>query len=268
MSRKKYPAKAYNNLDFLNSPDARTIRMLCEYAEPMARFEKHGIKNFVVFFGSARNVSKKAARKELKEIEARMAEPNPGAELIKAKTIAESKLRMSRYYEEAADLAELLAEWSKSLPPERQFGVCSGGGPGIMEAANLGASRAGCETVGLNISLPYEQKPNPYISEGLGFDFHYFFMRKFWFVHLAKALITFPGGFGTFDEMFEVLTLQQTKKLPYKIPVVIYGSEYWERVINFEAMVEMGVIDREDLELFEFANTPQEALECLKRRMV
>lgn len=136
-----------------------------------------------------------------------------------------------------------------------------------MEAANLGASRAGSETIGLNISLPYEQYPNLYVSEGLGFEFHYFFMRKFWFVHLAKALITFPGGFGTFDETFEVLTLEQTNKLTHKIPVVMYGSEYWNRVINFEAMVEMGMINRADLDLFEFADTPQEALESLKRRM-
>ncbi len=268
MTSEKYPEKAYKNLEFLNSSDARTIRMMCEYAEPLIRFEKHGVRNTIVFFGSARIVSEQAAQKEIREIEKLMADSNSNEGLARAKSAAEAKLAMSRYYDEAAKLAEILAKWSKSFPEEQQFVICSGGGPGIMEAANLGASRAGARTIGLNISLPYEQAPNPYISEDLGFEFHYFFMREFWFVHLAKALIVFPGGFGTFDELFEVLTLEQTKKLPNRMPVIMYGSEYWDKVIDFDVMVESGTIDRADVDLFQYANTPQEALKCLEERMI
>ena len=267
MARSKYTEKAYKDLEFLSSPAARTIRMMCEYTEPLTRFEKHGVRNTIVFFGSARIRSGEAAQKELREIEKLMANSNPGEELMEARSVADAKLGMARYYDEAVELAEILTKWSKSLPEERHFAVCSGGGPGIMEAANLGASRAGGKSIGLNISLPYEQKPNPYISENLGFEFHYFFMRKFWLVHLAKALIVFPGGFGTLDEVFEVLTLEQTRKLPNKMPVVMYGSKYWRSVVNFDAMVKQGMIDRADLDLFEFADTPQEAFECLKTKL-
>jgi len=267
MAKGGHTEKAYKNLEFLNSPSARTIRILCEYTEPLTRFEKYGVKNTIVFFGSARIQPREIALKELKKIEKLMAGSNPGEELIKSKSIADAKLKMSRYYEEAAELAEMLARWSKSLPKDQQFAICSGGGPGIMEAANLGASRASGESIGLNISLPHEQQPNPYISENLAFEFHYFFMRKFWFVHLAKALLAFPGGFGTFDELFEILTLEQTRKLPKKLPVIMYGPEYWREVVDFDAMVKQGVIDRSDLDLFEFADTPQEAFECLKMKL-
>ena len=255
MAKSRHTEKAYKNLEFLSSPSARTIRILCEYAEPLMRFEKYGVKNTIVFFGSARIQSREVARKELKRIEKLIAGSNPSEDLMESKRIADAKLEMSRYYDEAAELAEMLARWSKSLPEDQQFVICSGGGPGIMEAANLGASRAFGESIGLNISLPYEQEPNPYISENLAFEFHYFFMRKFWFVHLAKALLVFPGGFGTFDELFEVLTLGQTQKLQNKVPVVMYGSEYWRNVVNFDAMVKQGMIDRADMELFEFVDT-------------
>ena len=267
MTGRKYPEKAYNNLEFLNSPVARTIRIMCEYTEPLTRFEKYGVKNTVVFFGSARIRPEQTAREELRKIEKLIADANPSEELIKAKSIAEARVGMSKYYDEAAELAEILTEWAKSLPEERQFIICSGGGPGIMEAANLGASRAGGKSIGLNISLPFEQNPNPYISENLGFEFHYFFMRKFWFVHIAQALIVFPGGFGTLDELFEVLTLEQTRKLRNRVPVIMYGSEYWHKMLNFDFMVEQGVVSQADLDLFDFANTPKEAFKCLQRKL-
>ncbi|MBD3184038.1 lysine decarboxylase [Candidatus Poribacteria bacterium] len=236
----KRPKKAYKNLNFLNSPAARTIRILCEYTEPSARFAKYNIKNTVVFFGSAR---------------------------IRPEKQANSKLDLSRYYKDAVILSQRLTEWSLSLPEERQFVVCSGGGPGIMEAANLGASKAGGKSIGLNISLPFEQKPNPYISEELGFEFHYFFMRKLWFVHLAKCVLVFPGGFGTFDELFEVLTLEQTKKLPTRIPILMYGSEYWKKVVNFDIMLEEGVISKEDLDLFDFCDDTEKAFDYIKGKL-
>ena len=267
MANEKYPEKAYKNLEFLSSPAARTIRVMCEYTEPLTRFEKYGVKNTIVFFGSARIRSEQAVRERLAEINKLMAGSEPGEDLMKARNAAETQLKMSRYYEEAAELSQILIEWSKSLPEEKQFAICSGGGPGIMEAANLGACRAGGKSIGLNISLPYEQKPNPYISDNLTLEFHYFFMRKFWLVHLAEALIVFPGGFGTFDELFEVLTLEQTKKLPNRVPVVMYGSDYWKEIVNFDFMVEQGMIDQADLELFKFADTPQEAFGCLKARL-
>jgi len=265
MFSKKSPEKAYKNLEFLNSPDARTIRIICEYTETLTRFERYGVKNTVVFFGSARILPERVAQEKLKETRELTDNSNPAEELVREQRIVEAKLEMSRYYDEAVELAEILAEWSKSLPEERQFAICSGGGPGIMEAANLGASRAGGKSIGLNISLPHEQVPNPYISENLAFEFHYFFMRKFWLVHLAKALIVFPGGFGTLDELFEVLTLEQTRKLPNRVPVLMYGSEYWTKVINFEAMVELGMIAQSDLDLFKFADNPREAFEYLKK---
>ncbi len=268
MAQGKDVEKAYRNLEFLAAPAARTIRMMCEYTEPLTRFEKYEVESTIVFFGSARIHSGDAARKELRKVEKSMAESHCSAELMETKNILEARLKMSRYYDEAAELSEALTIWSKSLPQEKQLHICSGGGPGIMEAANLGASRAGGKSIGLNISLPFEQNPNPYISEDLGFEFHYFFMRKFWFIHLAKVLIVFPGGFGTFDELFEVLTLQQTEKLPSKIPVVMYGSEYWKRAVNFDFMVEEGVIGQGDLDLFDFADTPQEAMDCIKRKLM
>ena len=267
MRTRRYPEKAYKNLEFLNSAAARTVRMTCEYAEPLKRFEEYGVRSTIVFFGSARIASEQAAQKELRDIEKLAAGGSPGGELMRSRGLAESRLAMSRYYDEAAKLAELLTIWSESLPEDQQFAICSGGGPGIMEAANLGASRAGGKSIGLNISLPHEQEPNPYVSENLAFDFHYFFMRKFWFVHLAQALIVFPGGFGTLDELFEVLTLVQTRKLPNRMPVVMYGLEFWKTAVNFDFMVEHGVISRSDLQLFEFADTPQEAIERLKAKL-
>ena len=226
---------AYFDESFITSEGARPLRILAEYLEPLERFRRLGVRDTIVFFGSAR-----------------LTPDGP----------------LGRYYAEARELARLVTLWSKGLAThEHRYVVCSGGGGGIMEAANRGASEAGGRTVGLNISLPHEQRPNPYITRELLFEFHYFFMRKLWFAHLARALVAFPGGFGTLDELMEVLTLAQTRKLEGPIPVVLYGRAYWNEVINFDALVRHGTIAREDLELFQFADTPADALAILRARL-
>src|ERR1035437_7906155 len=244
---------AYENLSFLNSADGRLIRIVSEYMEPLARIRREQIQDTVVFFGSARFRGREEADHELELLEnTGSREPAPSHEQpAKAPEIAAGKasdlqrkravaaVEMARYYEDARRLAGLLTTWTKTIPSRRhRFVVTSGGGPGIMEAANRGAHEAGGKTIGLNIRLPSEQGPNPYISKNLHFEFHYFFMRKFWFAYLAKALVVFPGGFGTMDEMFEILTLVQTEKLSKTIQVLLYGREYWERVLHFEPMIE------------------------------
>ncbi|MCZ6677484.1 MAG: TIGR00730 family Rossman fold protein [Candidatus Poribacteria bacterium] len=257
--------KAFQNPDFLNGPDARIIRILSEFLDPQSRFDAQNIHRTIVFFGSARIRSKEESIQKVEAINQEiLAHPDLESELLPQLKEAEHQLLMSNYYEEAVETARLLTEWSLTLPPEEQLIVCSGGGPGIMEAANRGAVCAGGKSIGLNISLPYEQFPNPYISPDLQFEFHYFFMRKLWFVDLAVALVIFPGGFGTFDELMEVLTLVQTGKIRKKMPIVVYGTEYWDEVINFESMVKWGTISAEDLDLFHFVDTPQEAAEYLK----
>ena len=226
---------AYEQPAFLESEEARPLRILAEYLEPLDRFRRAGVHDTIVFFGSAR---------------LRPADP------------------LGRYYEEARELARLVTEWSKSLSPHsHRYVVCSGGGGGIMEAANRGAADAAGNTIGLNISLPREQHPNPYVTHALLFDFHYFFMRKLWFAHLARALIAFPGGLGTLDELTEFLTLAQTRKLSRDIPVILYGSEYWKEILNFEALHRHGMIDAADLNLFQFADEPAAALAILKQRL-
>ncbi len=224
---------AYKNEAFLDSDEGRPLRILAEYLEPLAAFRREHVHDTIVFFGSAR-----------------LTEDGP----------------LGRYYGEARELARLVTEWSKSLPHgAHRFVVCSGGGGGIMEAANRGASDAAGKTIGLNIGLPHEQRPNPYITRELLFEFHYFFMRKLWFMHLARALVAFPGGFGTLDELMETLTLAQTRKLHGKIVIVLYGSSYWREVLNFDALVRHGTIAEEDLDLFQFADDPQSALGILQR---
>ena len=224
---------AYLNDKFLNSPDARALRMLSEFLEPLAHFRREKVRDTVVFFGSAR--------------------------------LREGDGPLARYYDEARSLAKMLTEWSQQFTNNTyRFVVCSGGGPGIMEAANRGAWEAEGKTVGLNIGLPFEQFPNPYITPELSFEFHYFFMRKFWFAYLAKALVVFPGGFGTMDEMMEILTLTQTQKLAKRMTVLLYGTDYWKEIINFEALVKYGMIAPEDLNLFQFADDPATAFELLK----
>jgi hypothetical protein len=253
---------AYENEPFLNSPDGRILRMLAEYVEPYSRFRREQIQDTVVFFGSARFHSQSVAQKSLSTLEL---SPSQGGDQERLHKRALAAVDMARYYEDARRLAYMLTEWSIHIPARRRrFVVTTGGGPGIMEAANLGAHEAGGKTIGLNINLPFEQSANPYITPALNFEFHYFFMRKFWFAYLAKALVIFPGGFGTMDELFEILTLAQTQKLAKKILVVIYGSEYWNRVINFQAMVDAGTIAAGDMELFCLADDPGKAFEFLR----
>ncbi len=259
---------AYENKKFLDGPDGRILRILSEYQEPLARFRRERIQDTIVFFGSARFHSRSDAEETLMLLEKPgSAKPAPPEEQERVSR-AKSDVKMARYYEEARELAFLLTKWSKTLGQARhRFVVCTGGGPGIMEAANRGAFDAGGKSIGLNINLPFEQIPNPYLTPELNFEFHYFFMRKLWFAYLAKALVVFPGGFGTFDELFELLTLAQTEKLAKRMSVIVYGKEYWDRVINFEALVEAGTISPRDLDLFQFANSPQEAFECLRTHL-
>jgi uncharacterized protein (TIGR00730 family) len=264
-TKKTKPAPlAYKNEPFLNSPDGRILRLLSEYIEPLSRFRREQIQDTVVFFGSARIHSCDDAQNRVTDVEGNFAHVPAAQQAIDMKR-AQAAVDMARYYEDARRLAYLLTEWSIQIPAKRRrFVVTTGGGPGIMEAANLGAQEAGGKTIGLNINLPFEQNPNPHITPSLNFEFHYFFMRKFWFAYLAKALVIFPGGFGTLDELFEILTLAQTEKLAKKILVVIYGSAYWKKIINFDAMAEAGVISSEDLDLFKIADSPEESFEYLK----
>lgn len=269
MKTNKVPDRAYINLEFLRSSEARTIRILSEFLEPQRRFKKHGVKNTVVFFGSARIKEPTIARKNFREILLRTKKAEKiTARLNKKLEDIKIDVKMSQYYEEAIHLSKLLTRWSKSLSENQQFAICSGGGPGIMEAANRGALLAGGRSIGLNITLPFEQGSNQHITSGLSFQFHYFFMRKFWFVYLAKALVIFPGGFGTLDELFEVLTLVQTKKVTKKVAIVIYGKEYWNEVINFNAMMKYKTISAKDLNLFKIVDSPEEAFTYLKRELV
>jgi uncharacterized protein (TIGR00730 family) len=231
-----HPVLAYHDENFLTSDEARPLRIMAEYLQPLRAFREAKVSETVVFFGSAR---------------LRADGPN------------------GRYVEEATELARQVTEWSLSLPDNgHRLVVCSGGGPGIMEAVNRGAALAGGRSVGLNIGLPHEQRPNPYITPELSFEFHYFFMRKLWFAHLARAIVVFPGGFGTFDELFEMLTLAQTRKLDRNMVVLLYGSSYWKEVINFEALVRHGVIGPRDLELFSFVDDPATALARLRQGIV
>ena len=260
----KPAALAYRNEPFLSSPDGRILRILAEYQEPLSRFRREQIQDTVVFFGSARFQGGDAARNNLTTVEKNDAQISPLQHENSLKR-ARAAVDMARYYEDARRLAFLLTEWSIQIPARRRrFVVTTGGGPGIMEAANLGAHEAGGKSIGLNINLPFEQNPNSYITPSLNFEFHYFFMRKFWFAYLAKALVIFPGGFGTIDELFEILTLAQTDKLAKKILVVIYGSEYWHRIMNFQAFVDAGTVAAEDLNLFKFVDSPEDAFTFLR----
>jgi uncharacterized protein (TIGR00730 family) len=241
----------YLNPDFIKSPAARTMRILSEYLEPADRLRRAGIRDTIVFFGSARTLSPEQAANELAKVNEQIAGMETATpELMAARSRAEIAVRLGRYYQNAEDLARRLTAWSKSLSGNHDFIICSGGSGGMMEAANRGAALAGGKTIGFNIELPHEQGVNEYIPRELVFNFHYFFMRKFWFVYLAKALIIFPGGFGTMDELFEVLTLIQTRKPRKSMPIVLFGNEYWDEVLNFDAFVRWGTINAADLEIF------------------
>ena len=254
---------AYHDQEFLESADARPIRLLAEYLEPARRFRRENIQDTVVFFGSARVHSRQDAERALEELQKKRGRKSSDYAMLLKRT--RKAIKWSRYYEEARELAGRLTEWSMSLEePRRRFVVTSGGGPGIMEAANRGASEAGGKTIGLNIRLPFEQGPNRYITKGLHFEFHYFFMRKFWFAYLAKALVIFPGGFGTLDEMFEILTLAQTQKLSKKLAVVLYGPDYWNEVMDIAPMAKWGMISPDDLGYLQPASTPEEAFTILR----
>jgi uncharacterized protein (TIGR00730 family) len=259
---------AYLNEEFLETAEARPIRILSEYLEPLQRFKQQKIQDTVVFFGSARVDSRERAERALATLRARGqrdADLQYQTELSKTS----KALQWARYYEEARELARMLTAWSTTLQSENhRFVVTSGGGPGIMEAANRGAREGGGKTIGLNIRLPFEQDANPYITDGLRFEFHYFFMRKFWFAYLAKALVIFPGGFGTCDELFEILTLVQTDKLSKKIGVILYGSDYWDQVLNFGPMAQWGAIAEADLDLLHRADSPSDAFELLQGHLI
>jgi uncharacterized protein (TIGR00730 family) len=296
--------KAYQNEEFLQSPEGRLLRIMSEYMEPRARLWREKIRDTIVFFGSARITSREEAQAKKQQVEHSahvVARMKGSEEIIKeleaTRKMAEMRLQFSRYYEEAAELARLLTEWSvhvamsdyerelrkqqdgkervpfvsteavRSHSFRQRYVICSGGGPGIMEAANKGAALAGGRSIGLNISLPYEQMPNSYITDDLNFEFHYFFMRKFWFAYLCKAMVIFPGGFGTADELFEILTLVQTNKIKKRMPIVVYGTDYWHKLINWNLFLEYGLIDAADLALIHFSDSPEEAADYIKTKL-
>ena len=259
------PPKFYRDSKFMHSPDARSLRILSEYLGPLSYFHREKIKDTIVFFGSARAIPKSQAEEEYQALLTdgkKVEKSDDHASVLKQ---AKIRLELATYYDEAVELSRLLTVWALSLGKKaRRFVICSGGGPGIMEAANRGAREAGGKTVGLNISLPFEQAPNPYISPELSFEFHYFFTRKYWFAYLAKALIVFPGGFGTLDELMEILTLIQTRKINKKMVVLLYGSKYWNELLNFDALVRWGTVDAADLKLFDFADSPKQAFQIVR----
>ncbi len=256
--QRRRPVEAYLNEGFLNSAGARALRILSEYLEPHSRFDRYQVDDTIVFMGSARIIAREQAERELKAAE------NGDGDLEAARRRHE----LSQYYEAARELAARFTGWSKELNDnQRRFVVCTGGGPGIMEAANRGASEARGMNVGLTISIPVEEFDNRYVTRELAFHFHYFFMRKFWFAYLAKAVIVFPGGFGTLDELFEILTLLQTRKIRKHLPVVLFGTNYWQQVIHFDALIENGMIDAGDVAIFHQTDSVDDAFELITKRL-
>ncbi|HZP33890.1 MAG TPA: TIGR00730 family Rossman fold protein [Candidatus Acidoferrales bacterium] len=257
-SHRTPPQPAYRDALFMESVAARPVRILTEYIDPLVRLRREEVGDTIVMFGSARIIARDRALSHLRRLKSLAGKTTPRRRI--ALRDARAALQMSRYYEEARELAHRITEWALTLGEHpRRFVICSGGGPGIMEAANRGAAEAGGKTLGLSIELPHEQWPNPYISPGLTFQFHYFFMRKLWFAQLAKALIVFPGGFGTMDELWEMLTLMQTGKLQRRNLILIYGRRYWDRVIDWREMLNWGTINRREYNLLQFADSVDEA---------
>jgi uncharacterized protein (TIGR00730 family) len=263
------PPLPFLNVDFLKSPGARVLRILSEYLEPAERLRKAGIRDTIVFFGSARSLSPEQAAEQLTQVRDEIARTGAAAseELAEKLSHAEKSVRLARYYRDAMELSRRLTEWSKALTGNHDFIICSGGSGGMMEAANRGAADAGGKTIGLNIELPMEQEVNQYVPHELVFNFHYFFMRKFWFVYMAKALVIFPGGYGTMDEFFEVLTLIQTSKPRKKMPVVLFGTEYWDELIDFEAFVRWGTASAKDLQFFHKTDSVDDAYQYLTSKL-
>jgi hypothetical protein len=267
--RAKPPKKAFVNFDFLKSRDARTLRILSEYEYPAQVFRHNSVRNTVVFFGSSRVMPKENCQTQIFALRKALTH-SKGKEKMELREKLQLTLRNHKYchyYEEALELSRLLTTWSLKFPKSKRILICSGGGPGIMEAANRGAYEAGGESIGLNISLPFEQQPNPYITPKFNFEFHYFYMRKLWFMYYAKALIVFPGGFGTMDELLELLTLVQTQKVHKPLLILLYGKTYWKNIIRFDEMVKAGMISKKDLELFTYVDTPKTAFYYLKKRL-
>ncbi len=260
------PNKAYKNAEFLNSRAARAIRILCEYEEPRRRLRQQGVENTIVIFGSARPVPGEVARVRLEHRRQEL-ETAPAEERLRQERelrAAQRKLRLSRFHDDARLLARRLTQWSLDRPAGPRYMICTGGGPGVMEAANQGASDVeGGQSLGLGITLPFEERLNQYITSELAFEFHYFFMRKYWFVYMAKAMAAFPGGFGTMDELMESLTLRQTGRLAKRVPMILYGSDYWHEVLNLEKMVEWGTISEKDLKMLRFSDSVDDAFEYL-----
>jgi uncharacterized protein (TIGR00730 family) len=261
------PPLPYLNPEFLKSREARILRIVAEYLEPHTRLRQHRVRDTIVFFGSARSLPPEQARAKLEAIEKEIEQAGKTPELEAARLHAEQAGKLARYYEDAMELARRITEWSKGLTGNHHFIICSGGSGGMMEAANRGASMARGKTIGLNIQLPLEQEVNQYVSRELIFNFHYFFMRKFWFVYPAKALVVFPGGFGTMDELFEVLTLIQTKMPRKKMPVILFGQKFWDEVLDFDALVRWGVVSEKDLNIFHKTDSVDDAFEYLTARL-
>jgi len=263
MTKQNKPLKAYENSEFLNSSDARIIRMLSEFIEPQTKFRKHKIIDTIVFFGSARLKSKKESLAEYNKFKVMNPKTPTFAENLR---FAQRQVEMSKYYEDAVELSRRLTDWSMNLGTHaNRFIICTGGGPGIMEAANKGAKLTGGLSVGLNISIPFEQFVNKYVTRDLSFVFHYFFMRKFWFAYLAKCLVVFPGGFGTMDEMFEILTLLQTGKIKKKMLLIVYDERFWKKIINLDGLIEHGVINKEDIANLSFCNSVDQAFSLITK---
>jgi uncharacterized protein (TIGR00730 family) len=265
------PEKAYKNLGFLNSPAARTIRILCEYEEPEKRFREQKVRDTIVFYGSARSRPPLVAADMLAHAQRELAsaqDPAQKAHLENLVRAAERRVHLSQYYDQCVELARRLTQWDLERKGRRRYLVCTGGGPGMMEAANRGAAEVeGGRSVGLGISLPFEEKVNPFVSPDLGFEFHYFFMRKYWFMYLAKAFVLMPGGFGTMDELFEMLTLRQTGKVTKRLPTVLFGAQFWNEVLNFEALLNWGVISEKDLLLFHRTDSVDDAFEFITSQL-